>query len=67
MYRIETIKYGISGTDVYDTPNQTLEVNSFDTLKDARKFLRASLKNGFNKVYNNYVNHDNCTELHTNF
>ncbi|MBW8241480.1 hypothetical protein K1F50_01620 [Muricauda oceani] len=67
MYTVETIKYGRTGTGAYDTPDQTIGVNSFDTKKDAQKFLRDSLKNGYQKFYGNYVNYDMGTELHTNF
>lgn len=67
MYTVETIKYGISGTGVYDTPDQTIGVESFDTKKEAQKFLRDSLTNGYQKYYSNYVNYSEGTELHTNF
>lgn len=67
MYTIETIKYGISGAGVYDTPDQTKAIHKTSTLKEARAYLRASLKFGFKRVHGNYINNSEGLELHTNF
>lgn len=65
-FKIETVKLGCK-TDGFETPDETLKTETFETLKEARKALRQSLKNGFIKHYNNYYNSTEHTELQRNF
>jgi hypothetical protein len=50
------------------TPTQTLEVRSFETKQEAKKELNRMVKvEGYKKIYNNYLNSKNNTELFLNF
>lgn len=65
-FKIETVKLGCN-VDNYETKDETIEIKTFDTIKEARKSLRQSLKNGYDKIYNNYFNKELYTELQCNF
>ncbi|OAB78763.1 hypothetical protein [Cochleicola gelatinilyticus] len=68
MYKIETIKNGISGCGAYNTSDVTILTESFETLKEARKAIRLKIKNdGFIKYADYTTNLIDGLTLHTNF
>ena len=65
-FKIETVKLGnIVGR--HDAPNTTVKTEEFETRQEALISLKRSLKNGFEKTYNNYFNVADNTELLRNF
>jgi hypothetical protein len=68
MYKIETIKNGISGCGAYDTSDSTINTESFDDIKSARKYIRTQIKvNGFERHAGYITNYSEGLTLHTNF
>jgi hypothetical protein len=65
-FEIKTVKLGCT-IDNYETQDETVKTETFETIKEARKALRDSLKNGFVKHYENYFNSEDHTELQRNF
>lgn len=68
MYKIETIKNGITGCGAYDTADTTISTELFETLKEARKEIRLKIKNeGFRKYAGYITNFNDGLTLYTNF